>query len=95
MLTVEARLLVSLLYIHKIHVYYDVVILTKTAVMRAPLLGGERKPRQAKMRAMKAMKRICRPLPTQTERSMVALGGLKTSPWTNFQPKSSWMSSCG
>ena len=34
------------------------VQLTRTAVMKAPLLGGERKPRQAKMRAMKVMKRI-------------------------------------
>ena len=32
--------------------------LTSTAVMNAPLLGGERKPRQAKMSAMNVMNKI-------------------------------------
>ncbi len=66
---------------------------TNTAVMRAPLLGGERKPRQEKTRETVTMMRICVPQLTLTESNMMAVGGLNTSPWTNFQPKSSWMSS--
>ena len=69
------------------------LIHTKMAVMRAPLLGGERKPKQAKMRASCDMRRICVPELTQTDSNMIAVGGRNTSPWTSFQPKSSWMSS--
>lgn len=37
--------------------------------------------------------RIWVPVATLMERSMMAVGGRNTSPWTSFQPKSSWMSS--
>ena len=37
---------------------------------------------------------ICVPEPSMTESSMDFLGGRNTSPWTNFQPNSSWASSC-
>lgn len=63
--------------------------LTRMAVMRAPLLGGERKPRQAKTRATMLMMRICMPVPTHTDSNMMAVGGRNTSPCTSFHPKSS------
>ena len=40
------------------------------------------------------MSKICAPDPTMTDRRSARRGGLKTSPWTNFQPNSSWASSC-
>lgn len=63
------------------------------AVVRAPLLGGERNPIQANTRATKTIMSSCRPVPESTESSMMAVGGLNTSPWTSFQPKSSCTSS--
>lgn len=45
-------------------------------------------------RVMKVMMKIWVPCPRKTDRSMPILGGLNTSPWTCFQPDSSWASSC-
>ena len=39
------------------------------------------------------MMKICVPHPSIIESSMPFFGGRNTSPWTNFQPNSSWASS--
>ena len=74
---------------------HDTHTLTTMALTRAPLLGRERNPRQAKTRVTKTIISSCRPVPESTERSIMAVGGRNTSPWTSFQPKfsctSSWM----
>lgn len=44
-------------------------------------------------RVMNIMKKIWTPLPLSTASNMPFLGGLNTSPWTSFQPNSSWASS--
>lgn len=44
-------------------------------------------------RVTKVMMKIWVPEPRKTDNSIPFLGGRKTSPWTNFQPNSSWASS--
>ena len=39
------------------------------------------------------IKKIWTPLPKKTESTIPLRGGRNTSPWTNFQPNSSWASS--
>lgn len=60
------------------------------AVIIAPRLAGERKPRAAKKMVHSAMPNTCAPTPMLTaNKKGNRAGGRNTSPWTSFQPLSS------
>ena len=64
------------------------------AVVNEPRLAGDNNPPMAKANVAKNIKHNCVPEPTNTENNMAWLaGGRNTSPWTNFQPDSSFASS--
>ena len=66
----------------------------RAAVNRAPLDDGDNIPNIAKAIVINIIHRICRPAPRRDDNSLAFLGGLNTSPCTNFQPVSSIVSSC-
>lgn len=59
-------------------------------VPREPRFDGERKPRRANVIVVPTITNSWEPLPKNILRTRGFFGVRKTSPWTSFQPESSW-----
>ena len=64
------------------------------AVTNDPRYAGDNKPNKQNDNVATIIRPSCTPDPTNTQKSIgLVFGGLKTSPWTIFQPTSSLASS--